>query len=253
MLVVLGVVGWARRASEPDPLPRDALPVVVANDNRSPAGELRNGELELRLVARMARWFPEAEAGPYVDVATFAEEDGPPRIPAPLIRVPSGTAVAVTIRNELPDSTLWVHGLMTRPAATDDSVAIAPGASRVFRFEAGAPGTYLYRATPGVIRRLVPGDLDPARQEREQLAGAFVVDPPGAPMDDRIFVINIWGDPIDSLHYRNAVAINGRSWPHTERIDAQVGDSLRWRVVNASARNHPMHLHGFYFRVDARG
>jgi FtsP/CotA-like multicopper oxidase with cupredoxin domain len=32
---------------------------------------------------------------------------------------------------------------------------------------------------------------------------------------------------------------------------ATVGDSVHWRVINASPESHPMHLHGFYFRVDA--
>jgi hypothetical protein len=49
---------------------------------------------------------------------------------------------------------------------------------------------------------------------------------------------------------RPLFAINGRSWPHTERISATVGDTVRWRVLNASQDIHPMHLHGFYFRVD---
>ena len=30
-------------------------------------------------------------------------------------------------------------------------------------------------------------------------------------------------------------ALNGRSWPHTERLGYAVGDSVRWRLVNASA------------------
>jgi FtsP/CotA-like multicopper oxidase with cupredoxin domain len=47
--------------------------------------------------------------------------------------------------------------------------------------------------------------------------------------------------------------INGRSWPHTERLAYTQGDTVRWRVVNLTGREHPMHLHGFYFRVDARG
>jgi FtsP/CotA-like multicopper oxidase with cupredoxin domain len=32
-----------------------------------------------------------------------------------------------------------------------------------------------------------------------------------------------------------------------------MGDSVRWRLVNTSRDTHAMHLHGFYFRVDARG
>jgi FtsP/CotA-like multicopper oxidase with cupredoxin domain len=47
--------------------------------------------------------------------------------------------------------------------------------------------------------------------------------------------------------------MNGRSWPHTERLNYQVGDTARMRVINAGAAVHPMHLHGFYFNVDSRG
>ena len=49
------------------------------------------------------------------------------------------------------------------------------------------------------------------------------------------------------------IVVNGRSWPHTERLTYQVGDSVRMRVINAGAAVHPMHLHGFYFNVDSRG
>ncbi len=52
---------------------------------------------------------------------------------------------------------------------------------------------------------------------------------------------------------RLLLVVNGRSWPHTERLSYVVGDSVQWRVINASANVHPMHLHGFYFRVDSRG
>ena len=223
-----------------------ALPVVRANDNRVPAGALRNGELTVSLVVGMARWYPEASDGPWVDVAAFAEEGKAPTVPGPLIRVPVGTTIVATVRNALTDSTIWIHGLSTRPAPSD-STPVAPGSSHTFRFSAGEPGTYLYNAVPGHI------DRTERVHEREQLSAALVVDPLGGRTDDRIFVINIWGDEIDSAHYRNALAINGKSWPYTERISATVGDSLRWRVVNGSERIHPMHLHGFYFRIDSRG
>ncbi|HSJ07258.1 MAG TPA: multicopper oxidase domain-containing protein, partial [Longimicrobiales bacterium] len=32
-----------------------------------------------------------------------------------------------------------------------------------------------------------------------------------------------------------------------------VGDTVRWRVINLSGVQHPMHLHGFFFMIDARG
>jgi FtsP/CotA-like multicopper oxidase with cupredoxin domain len=49
------------------------------------------------------------------------------------------------------------------------------------------------------------------------------------------------------------MVINGRSWPHTERLSYKVGDTVRMRLINASGTVHPMHLHGFYFNVDSRG
>ena len=221
-----------------------ALPVVGANDNRKPAGVLKHGVLTVNLVVQMARWYPEAADGPYADVPAFAEEGKAPSIPGPLIRVKEGTKIVVTIRNALVDSAINVTGLRARPMKPD-TTSIKPGASRTFRFPAGIPGTYMYTAVAGHVNYDI--------REREQLSSAFVVDPVNGRTDDRIFVINIWGEPRDSTHYRNAVAINGKSWPYTERITANVGDSLRWRVVNGSRRVHPMHLHGFYFRVDSRG
>jgi FtsP/CotA-like multicopper oxidase with cupredoxin domain len=223
----------------------ESLPIVEANDNRTPAGKLQDGVLTIGLVVQMARWYPEAADGPFAEVEAFAEEGKAPQIPGPLIRVPEGTTVSATIRNALVDSTVWVRGLVTRPGAAPDSIPVKPGEKIVLRFLAGAPGTYLYYATSGIV------DYD--KREREQLMGALVVDPVGAQADDRILMINIWGEPVDSTRSRNAYTINGKSWPHTERFNANVGDSLRWRVINGSMRGHPMHLHGFYFRVDSRG
>ena len=48
-------------------------------------------------------------------------------------------------------------------------------------------------------------------------------------------------------------AINGRSWPDTERFTYAVGDTVRWRWLNASFEVHPMHLHGFHYSVVATG
>jgi len=238
-LLVIGLMSSAMGA-----IHSNDLPLVQPNDNRTPAGSLSQDTLRLHLVVKMARWYPEAADGPFIDLPTFAEEGKSPSIPGPLIRVREGTTIVVSVRNELGDSTLWVSGLNSRPAK-GDSTAIRPGESHTFTFTTGAPGTYVYLAKAGSV------DWD--KREREQLSGAFVVDAPGARTDDRILMINIWGEPVDSTTYDNALAINGKSWPNTERITANIGDSLRWRVINASIRPHPMHLHGFYFRIDSRG
>jgi hypothetical protein len=48
------------------------------------------------------------------------------------------------------------------------------------------------------------------------LGGALVVDPPGGPTNDRIFVLERWNGP-------TRTAVNGKSWPFTERLNYQVG------------------------------
>lgn len=44
--------------------------------------------------------------------------------------------------------------------------------------------------------------------------------------------------------------INGKSWPHTERLTYSADQPVRWRWINASDVPHPMHMHGSYFRID---
>jgi manganese oxidase len=219
-------------------------PEVVANDNRVAAGTSTGDTLTVQLVVQRARWHPEAPDGPFADVEALGEEGKSPSIPAPLLRVRTGTFIAATVRNALPDSTVWLRGFATRPMAKPDSVAVPPGESRTITFAAGAPGTYVYGAEVGHV------DFD--NIERETTGGAFIVDSVGSTPNDRVFVMNIWGDKKDSL-YRNAVAINGKSFPHTETIEATTGDTVHWRWVNATIRPHPMHLHGFYFKVLSRG
>src|SRR5688572_30821127 len=195
------------------------LPVVKPNDNRVAAGARRGDTLTLNLVVNRARWFPGAANGQSVVVEALAEEGKAPQIPAPLIRVPTGTHIVATIRNALPDSTVTVHGLHMRPAAGWGTMRLAPGERHTVRFTAGEPGTYSYFATIG--RVAFP------EVERETAAGAFIVDSAGARGDDRVFVINIWGNAPDPARPTNALAINGKTWPYTERLSASLGESVR--------------------------
>ena len=219
-------------------------PRVVPNDNRTPAGRLSGDSLVISLEIRMAEWYPERPDGPHVRVAAFAEAGTAATVPGPMIRVPTGTRIVATLLNTLSDSAVTIRGFMSRPNPKDKGITLKPGERTTVRFPVGEPGTYFYDADVGV---------QPDTLEREQLAGAFVVDPPGGSPPDRVFVINIWAGWRDSATWGNALAINGRSWPYTERLSATVGDSIHWRVINPSDRPHPMHLHGVYFRQDSRG
>ncbi len=228
-----------------------AVPRVAANDNRQPAGWLQNGVLTVRLVAREGVWYPEGPEGTGLGIAAFAEPGKPPQNPGPLIRVPAGTEVHAIVRNALAKP-LTVLGLGRQRGLGADSLRLLPGAEREVRFRATTPGTWYYAGVTS------PAPVLGRSTEDSQLQGAIVVDPPASisPPADRVFVIS-WWFTLDSTRAsglgRATLAINGRSWPYTERIDALQGDSLRWRWINLTGLDHPMHLHGFYFRVDAAG
>ena len=223
---------------------------AVPNDNRVAAGTLDDSVLTLRLEAREARWHPDGDDGPSLVMPMFAEAGGQPQNPGPLIRVPAGTTIRVSVTNTLRDSTLVVHGLGTRPITLTDTFQIAPGATRERSFIAGEPGTYFYWGS--TTREAI----DSRNGIDSQLHGVFVVDSAGVPpLSDRIFVLGSWtGKPKDTLSFAADLrVINGLSWPHTERLTYTAGDTIRWRWVNPTDSPHPMHLHGFYFDVTHRG
>ena len=252
IVLLLGTVPPASRPIAP--APNATAERVAANDNRERAGVLRSRVLAVRLEVREGEWHPDGENDPGVGIRAFAEEGKPLRVPGPLLRVTEGTEIRATIRNSLAGRPVIIHGLHARGAsAAPDTVHVASGAVREVRFVAGAPGTYYYwGATTDVPA------LDTRLAEDSQLSGAFVIDPRGsAPSgSDRVFVIGRWGKPIVAGAPDNAfvrLVINGKAWPHTEALDYAAGDSIRWRVINATSMVHPMHLHGFYFRVLSRG
>ena len=248
--------------------------LVVANDNRTPAGVPRENTLELRLEARQVAWRPDNDATNTITVLAFAEEGRRAQIPGPLLRVAQGTEVRITVRNSIPESAhlglppkrqreegmsstagpeLTVHGLRAG-TVQNDTLHIPTGTVREVRFRASKPGTFLYW---GAMSRR---GLDVRTGNDAQLSGAIVVDPVGTTPDpgERIFVITFtdaFPDPSKSSPGQDIFepVINGLSWPHTERLYYALGDTVRWRWVNATFSEHPMHLHGFHFRTLARG
>jgi manganese oxidase len=231
-----------------------ALERIAANDNRVSGGNLSGGVLAIRLEARAGHWLPDGDDKPGVVVKAFALEGGPLQIPGPLVRVQEGTEVRAVIRNRLSGEALAIHGMYSRPGgaqAAADVVMIPPGDTREITFVAGRPGTYYYwgaTAAGTTLAERSPADT--------QLSGAIVVDPrDGVPAADRILVISNWNNDAaaGSAERRFRFAINGHSWPDSERLSYAVGATVRMRVINAGAGVHPMHLHGFYFNVDSRG
>ena len=220
---------------------------IRVNSNCVPSGSLEDAILTLHLELRQGDWYPEADTGPSMKVYSFGEEGKALQIPAPLIRVPQGTEIRATIRNFLA-TTAVVHGMHSHPGDTNDVVRVPAGETREVHFTAGSAGTYQYWASAG-------GDLFRGRPYKEdsQLAGAFIVDPTGAVVDDRVFVIGLWQAKAEDDSPHNIPVINGKSWPYTERLTYEAGKPVRWRWINGSHWPHPMHMHGSYYRVDSAG
>ena len=62
-------------------------------------------------------------------VAAWLVRDGAAQGPRFELDSPAGTHVVATVRNALPDSTVTVHGLHTRPATAWGTTRLAPGES----------------------------------------------------------------------------------------------------------------------------
>jgi FtsP/CotA-like multicopper oxidase with cupredoxin domain len=228
-------------------------PVLAPNDNTRPAGKTRDGLTTIELDAVPATWHLQGGASSIKFTDAFAERGKAPTMPGPLVRVNAGATVHFNVRNRLARPVTFY---VPTSATTADSIVVLPGATGDVTTRATNAGNFFYRATDGTA-------ASTKLRIAGALAGAFVVDTAGAAGKprDRIMMIMMTPDsglvhaaenanPIVSNEGAFAFTINGRSWPNTERIFTTVGDTLHWRVINASWDVHPMHLHGFYFNVD---
>src|SRR6266550_1583499 len=150
---------------------------AVTNDNRVSAGHLIKGVFTLQLEARDASWYPEKPSGPAIPVFAFAESGQAPRVPGPMIRVPAGTEMRVSVRNTL---------------------------SKPFSFRVDIPGSYYYFARTEALPP-IPG---PGVSRDAMLVGAFVVDPTGTkpPKNERVLLISTLADTIPSLGVKSESA-----------------------------------------------
>jgi FtsP/CotA-like multicopper oxidase with cupredoxin domain len=234
------------------PLPRPVAdaPMAAVNQNLVAAGRNVAGTLEITLDVVEAAFQSEGPGEPVVRILALAEPGKAPQVPGPLIRGEVGTRVQLTLRNRA-DTAVMMSGLRHSLAAKDDTLHLAPGTTRSVTFTLDSVGTFFYW---GVLK-----GLSSWRQRDwldSQLTGALVVDPKGvspAKRSDRIFVVTEWFHPYEDRPFESVLTFNGKAWPHNDRITLPQGDSVHWRFINAAAIEHPMHLHGFYYRVTRRG
>ena len=233
------------------PRPVADAPIATANQNRRPAGTLEGKTLTLRLDIVEAAYQPEGEHDPVVRILAFAEPGQAPSVPGPLLRAPVGTMVRLILRNRT-DSSIVLGGLR-RPMPTErDTLEVAAGASREISFRFDQVGNYFYW---GMLKGL--SGYEDRYWLDSQLTGALIVDPVGAPpptAQERVWLITEWFyQPRQKGVFESALTFNGKAWPYNERLTFAQGDSIHFRIINAAAVEHPLHLHGFYFRVTRHG
>jgi FtsP/CotA-like multicopper oxidase with cupredoxin domain len=198
---------------------------------------VENGVKVFELTARAMKW--ETEPGKFVDAYAYNGQ-----VPGPQLRVTEGDRVRVVIRNELPESTaVHFHGLEL-PIEVDGvpfitQPPIKPGERYVYEFTApaGNAGSHMYHS-----------HINAAKQVGSGLLGAFVVEPRRPKKAHRadvdyVMILN------DGLH---GYTINGKSFPATEPIVAELGQTVRIRFMNEGMMIHPMHLHGMHMTVIAK-
>lgn len=248
---------FATSKPAPPPLPRASL-----ENYRVAAGTRVGDTLSASFTIQEVSWRPEGEKGADLPAYAFVENGKPARVPGPLLRAPAGTTIRVTLRNAL-GVNLMLFGLHDRVAGKAiDSLPLNAGETKVATFTANAAGTYYYyaRTRPAVQHPTapVPDEWPSGEKQEGPLVGALIVDARGTtpPRGERILLITRWLDDDDPrVHHDPAfkMMVNGASWPSTERLKYTVGDTVRWRVINATAAQHPMHLHGFYYLINGRG
>ncbi len=164
-------------------------------------------------------------------------------VPGPEIRVTEGDRVRINVTNELPDQSTAVHwhGLIV-PNNMDGvpfitQPPIDPGMTFTYEFTVRNFGSHMYHS-----------HHNSAEQTTRGLLGAFVVDPLDKSREpevdgDYTLILN------DSAL---GFTLNGKSFPYTQPIVANLGDRIRIRYMNEGLMIHPMHLHGMPQMVIAK-
>ncbi len=162
--------------------------------------------------------------------------------PGPLVRVTEGDKIRVIHKNDLDESTgLHFHG-QSLPNAMDGvpfitQPPIKPGETFVYEFTAAPSGSHMYHSHHNATDQVGRGML-----------GAFIVDPLDATQRYQVDQDLVWISN-DAL---GGFTINGKGFPATKPIVAQLGQKILIRFMNEGVMMHPWHLHGMPMHVVAR-
>jgi FtsP/CotA-like multicopper oxidase with cupredoxin domain len=172
----------------------------------------------------------------------------------PTIEAVEGDRVRIFVTNRLPEHTSvhW-HGLIL-PSGMDgvgglSHKGIPPGKTFAYEFDLVKSGTFMYHPHADEMVQMAMG-----------MMGLFIVhprDPAFMPVDrDFAFLLAAYDiDPgshvprIMEMTDFNLWTWNSRIFPDIDPLVVSKGDRVRVRVGNLTMTNHPIHMHGYDFKV----
>jgi manganese oxidase len=175
--------------------------------------------------------------------------------PGPTIEMIKNERTRIYVTNRLPAPTgVHWHGVLL-PNGMDGvggltQPYVRPGETYRYEFTPKHAGTFMYHP-----------HVDEMTQMGMGLMGMLIVhdDQPSRERVDRDFALLLseWHVPLGAsrpdpreMTDFNVLTINGKAFPGTAPLVVRTGQRVRIRFGNLSAmHNHPMHLHGYAFRV----
>ncbi len=174
--------------------------------------------------------------------------------PGPTIEAVEGDKVRIFVTNKLPESTT-IHWHGQRLPNGMDGVGglnqphIPSGKTFVYEFQLRRSGTFMYHPHSDEMAQMAMG-----------MMGFFVVHPkdPAFRRVDRDFVFLLNAFDIEPGSYVPRVAEmtefnmwcwNSRVFPGIDPLVVTKNDKVRIRFGNLTMTNHPIHMHGYEFKV----
>jgi len=241
------VVAWLLAAACPAGEPPYA-PVVTPN-GVTLQPRLENGVKVFHLVAEPVKH----EFAPGLTVNCWGYNG---RTIGPTIEVVEGDRIRILLTNKLPEPTsLHLHGVLM-PCGMDGVSGLTqrpvkPGETFAYELTLRQHGTHFYHP-----------HFDEMTQIGMGMMGFFIIHPkqPEEPRVDRDFAIFLheWfvkpgaatPDPTVMTDF-NYFTFNSRAYPATEPLVVRKGQRVRIRLANLSMDSHPIHLHGYRFKITA--
>ncbi len=174
--------------------------------------------------------------------------------PGPTIEAVEGDKVRIFVTNKLPEhTTVHWHGMLL-PSGMDGvgglvQPQIKPGQTFVYEFDLKKSGTFMYHPHADEMVQMAMG-----------MMGMFIIHPkdPAFRRVDRDFVFLLNAYDIDAGSYVpkimtmldfNLWSWNSRVFPGIDHLVCAKGDKVRVRFGNLTMTNHPIHMHGYHFKV----